>query len=381
MENENNHIQLLDPHQSFEEWMLSSGLENPEFDPSWMRRAQMSAIRYDRPDIMEEILECLWYMPGDLYEDLMEAYRLEKKELFHLIVSRSSDPACLMQTVKALARWHHNDCLLEVLEREGIITAEQEEDYLIQHFAANNAQDLFQFPISETWLDDTVERVLYDAAAHKNEKMLEWGISSAGSRIARLGGPALLAVCDAGNLPLVQKLVFSGVNIEYEEPGPYSRPIQAAAGGHPDIVAFLLEQGANPHGCDDCNYGSAMWRAAWKGDIESIRLLLAYGCSPDDAETTGQTPLIAALENRHFKIAECLLSHGADINHLDMMKEYTPLMEMVMLKNFSSVRFLAEHGASLKIMSRGKTAYDLAKKYSTPGIRNYLEKLFSQDRM
>ena len=65
-----------------------------------------------------------------------------------------------------------------------------------------------------------------------------------------------------------------------------------------------------------------------------------------DAETpTGQTPLHMAAANGHDAVVQCLLQHGASINHSDNQLGYTALHYAVSQARAALVPLLVQHGA------------------------------------
>jgi ankyrin repeat protein len=87
----------------------------------------------------------------------------------------------------------------------------------------------------------------------------------------------------------------------------------AAFLGGPEVVALLLQHGADP---DDDADNPARVRpvhaAAAARDPASLRLLLAAGADPNARQQGGLTPLHAAAHADHVDIARLLLEHGAD---------------------------------------------------------------------
>ncbi len=87
----------------------------------------------------------------------------------------------------------------------------------------------------------------------------------------------------------------------------------AAFLGGPEVVALLLQHGADP---DDDADNPARVRpvhaAAAARDPESLRLLLEAGADPDVRQQGGLTPLQAAAHADDEEMARLLLDHGAD---------------------------------------------------------------------
>ena len=54
--------------------------------------------------------------------------------------------------------------------------------------------------------------------------------------------------------------------------------------------------------------------AAYEGDLEKCRKLLALGFSPNEVDGWGNTPLYVAATSGHYEVAEWLLQQGADPN-------------------------------------------------------------------
>jgi ankyrin repeat protein len=94
---------------------------------------------------------------------------------------------------------------------------------------------------------------------------------------------------------------------------------QAAAGGVEDAeVAF--EESARRRlygGEDESRRGgglTALVFAAREGDLESVRALIEGGAEVNQTTYYGWTPLLAAVQNRYYRLAAYLLEQGADPN-------------------------------------------------------------------
>lgn len=94
-----------------------------------------------------------------------------------------------------------------------------------------------------------------------------------------------------GQLEPVRAYVDSGADLNLRHPGSGATPLGSAiALGHDELVAYLLESGADP------DFGSRdqdtpLHVAAFFGRNECCRLLLAHGANPTATNRLGSTPL------------------------------------------------------------------------------------------
>jgi len=87
----------------------------------------------------------------------------------------------------------------------------------------------------------------------------------------------------------------------------------AAFLGGSEVVAVLLERGADPDDDADNRFGVRPVNAAAAAhDHETMRLLLAAGADPNAAQQGGFTPLHTAAHTDDVEMARLLLAHGAD---------------------------------------------------------------------
>ena len=84
------------------------------------------------------------------------------------------------------------------------------------------------------------------------------------------------------------------------------RPINsAAAAGNREVVAVLLDRGADVHAAQRGGY-TALHSAAARGDLELIELLLDAGADPALESDDGETAAAIALERGHEQAARRL---------------------------------------------------------------------------
>jgi len=119
-----------------------------------------------------------------------------------------------------------------------------------------------------------------------------------------------------GDLERVAALLAEGADPNaYRD--SYSPLMSAAGSGHAEVVALLLQYGAEVE-YRDRNGDRALLRAAQNGHAEAVRLLLEAGAAPDsDDDPHSITPLMAASRYGHAAAARLLLAAGADPRRLD----------------------------------------------------------------
>lgn len=151
---------------------------------------------------------------------------------------------------------------------------------------------------------DTVKAVLTDKLL-----MLE----SRGN-VSRYGVTPLLEACGHGHVAVVRYLLEKGASINASSSYHGMTPLHTAcAGGHHETARVLIRAGADVHAT--CKASSMpLAKAVEKGSIETVRLLLDAGASPNAGwyhVATGSC-LIRAMNDKRTDIALLLLDHGAD---------------------------------------------------------------------
>lgn len=112
--------------------------------------------------------------------------------------------------------------------------------------------------------------------------------------------------------------------------------------------------------------------AAKSGDVASVKDALKQGVHINVVDEFNDTPLIAAIINRHKEIVELLVKEGADIDHLDDDDE-TPLINALQKNETEIAKYLIEQGANVNHKSdSGYTAMLEAVKKKNGVILNLL---------
>jgi len=146
------------------------------------------------------------------------------------------------------------------------------------------------------------------------------------------------------------------------------------------LIRKLLDAGANPNalvnntplarmreGSPRIVFATALMRAAFAGDIELVKLLLAHGADPHIQSSDRESTLMAAsglafINGYHrqrpsadrLEVVKLMVDMGEDVNHADSYG-ITPLMAAANLGDINIVRYLIDKGADL-------SAHDLGKK-------------------
>jgi len=125
----------------------------------------------------------------------------------------------------------------------------------------------------------------------------------------------IVAACLSGGC-----VVVYAIRTQYP-PNPPKPPIILAA-QHGDVraLAAQLDKGVNPEALDS-SLRTALMIAAWRGDLEAVRLLLPRRRGAIDIESgyDFMTPLMYAAVRGHSDVVRQLLESGADVNHANRL--------------------------------------------------------------
>ena len=86
---------------------------------------------------------------------------------------------------------------------------------------------------------------------------------------------------------------------------------------------MLLEGGADPDAKDHYE-ATAMHRAAAKGNLKTVHILLFYKAAINIQDTEGNTPLHLACDEERLEEAKLLVTQGASI-YIENKEKKTPL--------------------------------------------------------
>ena len=123
----------------------------------------------------------------------------------------------------------------------------------------------------------------------------------------------------------------------------------AAIGGNTAAIQEWLSTGTRDPDEDDGYRGETLlYKAASRGHIEMIRVILAHGASVNASNTYGMTSLHLAARDGYYATAALLLDRGAQVDARTFLN-LTPLNIVIGGKDCSCemIRLLLHHGADL----------------------------------
>lgn len=204
---------------------------------------------------------------------------------------------------------------------------------------------------------------------------------------ARAGATALHKACQGGSIQVARALVEAGAFVDAVAPTTGHTPLMDAFWyKHPDLVEYLLDQGAGlnlrtsygfsleEHFAYELNVNAAgkdklllaerhlherrdsdqeriaaqtLMGAVTKGDTEEVRRLLGEGAEVDErfpvvnGFNDAHTPLLVAARDGHTEIARLLLEAGADVNVVEPTFGAVPLHKAVYNGHVDLTRLIA----------------------------------------
>jgi ankyrin repeat protein len=133
---------------------------------------------------------------------------------------------------------------------------------------------------------------------------------------------ALFEAVDDGSVETVNRLLDHGVDVNAWGPDGFTPLQQAAAGGHANLVAVLLERGADANavggsevvgGLHLAGLPALMW-AAVRGHEGVVTVLVEHGVDANARDARGRTALMLAAWAGDAAVMDALLDAGADVN-------------------------------------------------------------------
>lgn len=182
-----------------------------------------------------------------------------------------------------------------------------------------------------------------------------------------------------GNTSEVKEMFETGADLDHTRAyrGETLTPLGVAVlNGHHDVVAILLECGADTGYSLRPEDRSPMAIAASKGDLESVRMLIAEDADVADVSVVDGkpvTPLMEASRNGHTGVVRELISSGAPVN--EAPAEFTATGCAIVGGHIDVLEILIENGAKLNEKSEGgKTPIEYARLLEKDSVVDFLSK-------
>ncbi len=236
---------------------------------------------------------------------------------------------------------------------------------------------------------------LTTAIEHGRTEIALFLLQQGASPTARPGGyrkeKPLHFACRVGNHEVARRLLELGVDVNdvmkpHNDPAGRTPLMDAAIGGHIQLLQLLVEEGAQLNARDEAGNTAVWWAnsdevrefliqqldespldtspgqlvaAVREGRHDHIQSLLDAGVSVDDVDARGETALMAAVSQLDLKMARLLIKAGADVNYRSE-RGFLPLTSHPNMKT-RMAKLLLENGADPNAEIReGQTAMSWA---------------------
>ncbi|MEP6715746.1 MAG: ankyrin repeat domain-containing protein [Terriglobia bacterium] len=285
-----------------------------------------------------------------------------------------------------------------LLNQHAPVNAAQADGSTALHWAAHRddlalADLLLRNGANANAKNDNGASALYLACTNRSAPMVERLLAAGADANATLpnGETVLMNCARTGEVKTVKALLAHGARVNAREQAHQQTALMwAAAEKHPDVVALLVEFGADVRarslvytqtvvdentqrsGREKLNYdvkrggATPLLFSARVGDVESARILLAHGADANDRQPDGLTAVSLAAYSGHQPVAMLLLDKGADPNAAEI--GYTALHAAVLRSEVDLVKALLAHGANPNVkltkgtpIRRETTDYNLPK--------------------
>ncbi|KAG2458310.1 ANKS6 protein, partial [Polypterus senegalus] len=245
-----------------------------------------------------------------------------------------------------------------------------------------------------------VWRLLEPGATEAGEKGLEGALGSQSPYSAVVqqlvdctdgdGNTALQFSAAGGHENLVRFLLRKGASVDSRNHYGWSPLMQAARFGHLNVAHILLDNGAEINAKNRLG-ASVLTVAARGGHVSIVKLLLESGAFVDDydhlnvkMDTSGKkknteefpdiTGLMTSVQHGHETVVRVLLEWDADVNYGMKTTGWTSLMLAALTAKLNILQQLVEHGADTDHMNiLSQTAFEIAMKFNHKETRNYLD--------
>lgn len=164
---------------------------------------------------------------------------------------------------------------------------------------------------------------------------------------------SLLKAAQEGDTKAISHLLAEGADINATDESGRTSAMIAVHTNQLHVFTLLVEQGANIN-IRDQRLDNPLLYASAEGKLDFVRAAIAAGADTKVTNRFGGTGLIPAADRGHVEIVEELLTHSdVDIDHVNRLG-WTALLEAVILgdggeRHQKIVNLLIEHGADVNL--------------------------------
>lgn len=126
------------------------------------------------------------------------------------------------------------------------------------------------------------------------------------------------------DLPRVEKLVNQGTDVNKPDKSGYTALHYASRNGHYEICKFLISKRTNVNALTKAGRASPLHRCAAAGHINIFKLLMDHYADITLQDGDGKTVLHRAIEGKHVKLIETIISINSQLLNIADNKGKTP---------------------------------------------------------
>ena len=154
---------------------------------------------------------------------------------------------------------------------------------------------------------EELDKQLLDAIEINDVYAAEQALNNGADAKSDIGNMALTWASEYGHTEIVAMLLEKGADVNAKDEDGWTALYWASFMGHTETVAKLLEKGADVNEKNDGN--TALQSASWNGHIETVAKLLENGAIVNMKNDDGDTALYWARKMGHTEIVKLLKQH------------------------------------------------------------------------
>ncbi|KAL3095185.1 hypothetical protein niasHT_023006 [Heterodera trifolii] len=173
-----------------------------------------------------------------------------------------------------------------------------------------------------------------------------------------LGFSALHSAAVGGHSEVCELLLEAGADVNQRKPDGTTPLMEASLRKHLNVAKCLVEKGGADMEFASSSGHTALTYAAFSGQLDFVRYLLAHGALINGTDIADASPLHYAVFGRHLDVCAALVEAGIDVKQQAGKSGITALHAAYLVNDLNIVKFLVEKaGVDLEIRdASGRTA-------------------------